>query len=164
MRASIVWQSPSAVTLVSKTTTYHNDTPGALPSQPWQLLLSANHWLVEFDVFLMAFSAAVKCEMSAIVWIQLNAWIHNIPVMYRRWRHQLFHSCSFQWGRRQRHDNVVDSLNVFADKTITPYEGGFKQVTWGHYVHYICRTAIRTVGLIKKKKYIHIDLVSWTSL
>lgn len=71
-------------------------------------------------------------------------------VMYRHWRHQLVHSCSFPWGRRQRHGNVVDSLNVFADKTITPYEGGFKQVTWRRYVHYICRTAIRTVGLLKK--------------
>lgn len=47
------------VPLVSTTTTYQNDTPGAVPRQPWQLVLSANHWLVKSDVFLMAFTAAV---------------------------------------------------------------------------------------------------------
>lgn len=41
----------SAVPLVSTTTTYQNDTPGALPRQPWQLALSANHPLVKSHVF-----------------------------------------------------------------------------------------------------------------
>lgn len=86
-----------------QTTTYHNDTPGALPSWPWQLLLSANQWLIEVDDLEFGGLCCCVWKMSSIAWMQVDAMIRSIPVVfkvvtYRRKCHQLLHSCSFPRG------------------------------------------------------------------
>ncbi len=121
MRTAIVWQSPTAVTLVSKQ--QHTTmtllllcqvSPGSCSSQ-----------LITCSLKLMVFYSVFCCcagKISATLRIQIAAFICSSPVVFehstcnRRRCHQLFHSCSFPWGHRLRYDNVLDSLNVLAGK------------------------------------------------
>lgn len=109
-----------------QTTTYHNDTPGALPSWPWQLLLSANQWLIEVDGF--------------GVWRFMLLCVENV-----------FNSLNASWCNDSQHSCCVQSCHVPTQMPptltfmlfptgsppywrldeITLYDGGFKQVAWG---------------------------------
>lgn len=122
---TISWRSCTC----KQTTTYHCDSPDALPRQRWQPPHSANHWRIEADVLFFLFlkqHLLLRCDSPTSYRCSHSGRAHTVD-MFPSFIHVPPHGVSV--GRR---DGALDSLNVLAHETPdeSVHTGGPERGRW----------------------------------
>lgn len=122
---------------------------------------SCSSQLITGSLKLMVFMAFLCCCVWKNIWNTNFRSCSNSQTMLIP--SATVHSCSFPWAHHLRYDNALDSSNVLADKTITPYEWDFAQVNWKEKEQ--CCLCVVLCPIYKREIiYRHIRVVFWTEI